>query len=687
MKRSFYLSNLLFFCAILFSVAANATVPTVRTQPQNDTVCAGTVAKFFISATDTPGTDPMTYSWLVSSNAGATWDTVRDTTFYAGAGTDTLKVTSRLMLNGYWYKGVAHNSSGLDISNSAELKVDTSFAGAISGQDYVCRSGTATFTSSMSGGTWSSSDLSLASINSTTGLLTATALGFGYDTVKYTVTNVCGTYVSWKVIHIDSAITAQPIVGPTVTCVGHYITLTNANTIGAHVWSSSLTGVATVSSTGMVVGTGWGNTVIGYSFSNGCNSVSSFITVHVDTTLAAGTISGPSNVCRGSWMHLSETVSGGVWISSNTALAVVDGSGNVTGVNQGVVTISYYSSNGCGASIATHSVTVDAPASIIYGIDSVGIGLTRTLYDTTIGGVWSVGDTSIATVDSMGVFTGVAAGVTTASYTVTNSCGTTVATVPFYVGSLPTGGAIVGADSVCLGDSINLTNPTAPGGIWASAVDTQASITSGGKVKGLMYGAVNISYTYTNGFGTTTIVKTIFVNQPPTITITGPSVINIGVNYFLRAVPWGGVWTQSNSTVGSILAQLDSFSLVSYASIIINVPGTADVFTYSLHNTCGNRSATFTARSSAGVANVAGNDGKLMIAPNPASGQITLNVETAATGNAAVTITNVVGEKVKEFTMPVNKNYDLNLDVPSGLYFINATTGGESYSGKIIINR
>jgi uncharacterized protein YjdB len=687
MKRSFYLSNLLFFCAIFFSVAANATVPTVHTQPKNDTVCSGTLAKFFISATDTPGTDPMTYSWLVSTNAGASWDTVRDTTFYAGAGTDTLTVTSSWMLNGYWYKGVAHNSSGLDISNSASLKVDTSFAGAISGPGYICRSGTVTFTSSISGGTWSSSDLSLASINSSTGLLTATASGYGYDTVKYTLTNICGTYVSWMVVHIDSAITAQPIVGPTVTCAGHYITLTNANTIGTHVWSSSLTGVATVSSTGMVVGTGWGNTVIGYSFTNGCSSVSSFITVHVDTVLAAGVISGPSVVCRGSWMHLSETVSGGIWISSNSAVAVVDGSGNVTGVYQGVVNISYYSSNGCGASIATHAVTVNAPASIIYGIDSVGVGLTRTLFDTTIGGTWSVADTSIARVDSMGVFTGVAVGVTTASYTVTNSCGTTTATVPFYVGSLPTGGAIVGADSVCLGDSILLTNPSAPGGIWASAADTQATVSAGGRVKGLMYGPVNISYTYTNGFGTTTIIKTMFVNQPPVVTVTGPSVVKVGINYFLRAVPWGGVWTQSNTSVGTILAQLDSFSLVSYASIIINELGTPDVFTYSIHNTCGNRSATYNAPTELRVTNVSGNEGKLLIAPNPASGQIILNLETGTTGNASVTITNVVGEKMKQFTMPVNKNYDLNLDVPSGLYFINATTGNESYSGKIIINR
>ena len=72
---------------------------------------------------------------------------------------------------------------------------------------------------------------------------------------------------------------------------------------------------------------------------------------------------------------------------------------------------------------------------------------------------------------------------------------------------------------------------------------------------------------------------------------------------------------------------------------------------------------------------------------DPASGQITLNLETSATGNASVTITNVVGEKIKEFTMPVNKNYDLNLDVPSGLYFINATSGSKTFSGKIIINK
>lgn len=68
---------------------------------------------------------------------------------------------------------------------------------------------------------------------------------------------------------------------------------------------------------------------------------------------------------------------------------------------------------------------VGAPqAGTITGIDSVCPGLTKTLIDTVSGGVWSTGNSTVATVSAAGVVTGLTPGTATITYTVTNECGT-----------------------------------------------------------------------------------------------------------------------------------------------------------------------------------------------------------------------------------------------------------------------
>ncbi|NCX95569.1 MAG: hypothetical protein EBX41_04010, partial [Chitinophagia bacterium] len=59
----------------------------------------------------------------------------------------------------------------------------------------------------------------------------------------------------------------------------------------------------------------------------------------------------------------------------------------------------------------------------IAGANTVNVGATVTLTDSTAGGAWSSSNNSIATVNSSGTVRGVAAGAVTITYTVTNSCG------------------------------------------------------------------------------------------------------------------------------------------------------------------------------------------------------------------------------------------------------------------------
>jgi hypothetical protein len=101
--------------------------------------------------------------------------------------------------------------------------------------------------------------------------------------------------------------------------------------------------------------------------------------------------------------------------------------GNVTGVAGGTAAISYILPTGC---FVTRVVTVNTFPAVdtISGPSFVAIGSTISLANATSGGTWSSSAASIATVSSIGVVSGVAAGSSTISYRISNSCGTVYAT-------------------------------------------------------------------------------------------------------------------------------------------------------------------------------------------------------------------------------------------------------------------
>jgi hypothetical protein len=96
--------------------------------------------------------------------------------------------------------------------------------------------------------------------------------------------------------------------------------------------------------------------------------------------------------------------------------------------------ISYTVTNICGTISATYNVTVSGPpsAGTITGADSVCQGDTVHLHNLVTGGTWSsvLGN---ATVDATGLVTGVNGGIDTIKYTVTGTCGTTVATFVMHI--------------------------------------------------------------------------------------------------------------------------------------------------------------------------------------------------------------------------------------------------------------
>jgi uncharacterized protein YjdB len=701
MKKVFYLSGLLALCFSVFSLNANATpIPVavhITTSPANDTVCSGTSAMFMIAALDTNGgvTTTVNYAWQVSTDGGTTWTSATDTTMYSGDSSSMLTVSAHLSMNGYKYRCIAYDSNGTATSSAAILTVIGIAPGTIAGPSFVCRSGSITLTDSISGGTWSSVSPSIATISG--GVLTGHS--FGYDTVKYTDSNMCGMGVASFVVRVDTPVSARAISGPTATCVGHDITLTNPNVLGTWTWSTS-NGHASVSHAGIVTGVSHGTDTVYYAFSNGCSSVSSAYVITIDTPLSAGSISGSDSLCAGSWTHLFETVGGGSWFSSNSAIAVVDASGNVTGVDQGTVTISYYLANACGASVATHVMHLTRTASMIAGIDSVGVGHTRTLLDSVSGGMWTSDDTTIARIDATsGVVTGMAVGATTISYTVTNFCGTSYATVMLYVGNPSDPGIIAGTASVCIGSTVSLSDAVS-GGVWSSSNDSIATVSSSGVVTGVAVDSgtastnVIITYTVSNGFGDSSATKAITVLHTPIVSISEyPATYMLGTNYLIKGTPAGGTWTHSaGSSVATIMLVYDSVvSGVDYGtfiSYIMTAPGT-DVLHYKVTNICGTADSTITAVISTvnGINNVNSGSVAFNVYPNPNHGEFVMAISSPVKEEAIVAVTNVVGEKVKEVTVSTNEVANLELDVPAGVYVLTATTSTGKYTKRVSITK
>src|SRR5205814_5273096 len=118
----------------------------------------------------------------------------------------------------------------------------------------------------------------------------------------------------------------SPISGDSVACIGAPLALSSSTSGG--VWSSSVTFYATIgSSTGIVTGINYGTTVITYAFTTGCR-----ITKTVIVRPLPDRISGVTYLTAGSTTTFANLTSGGVWSSSNSAVATIgSGTGSVTG--------------------------------------------------------------------------------------------------------------------------------------------------------------------------------------------------------------------------------------------------------------------------------------------------------------------------------------------------------------------
>ncbi len=351
--------------------------------------------------------------------------------------------------------------------------------------------------------------------------------------------------------------------GPRYACIGTTVHFYDS-TLLIGTWSSSNVSVATIDSTGAVYAISTGVTVISYTTTSGSDT----LMLYVRATPAA--ISGPSTVCTGSTITLTDATTGGTWSSSNTAIATVGlSTGIVTGVAGGTVSINYSTGGGCSAS---KIITVGSSTFIdsILGPSFVCVGSTINLYDSTAGGTWSSSSTSVATIGaSTGVLTGVSVGTTNIVYTVTSSCGGTLTTSrTISVIASGSAGTISGPTTVMAGSNITLTDGVS-GGTWTSGSTGVATINaSTGVVTGISAGATLITYSIT-ACGTTSYT---------TYTVTVTAFDGIAGNvYFSHGAYYGNVkvWLINYNPSTHMLTAIDSQSITcsGASSVAYSFPG------------------------------------------------------------------------------------------------------------------
>ncbi len=146
--------------------------------------------------------------------------------------------------------------------------------GTITGTDTLCKGTSVTLTDAAAGGTWSATNGNMTV--SATGIVTA--VNTGTDTVKYTVTNSCGTAsATANMLAITTPVTS--ILGQSFVCVDKLDTLYSSP--GGGIWASFDTTKATVTSNGIVLGKAPGNDTIYYAATNMCGTTVSKLPLYV----------------------------------------------------------------------------------------------------------------------------------------------------------------------------------------------------------------------------------------------------------------------------------------------------------------------------------------------------------------------------------------------------------------------
>jgi len=392
----------------------------------------------------------------------------------------------------------------------------------------------------------------------TWGVLKLTLHATSYDWQFIPIASQTFTDAGNTACHTKGAV-ASVVMSPTsgTVSVGGTLPLTatpldasgNALTDRVVTWTSNATGVATVSTSGLVTGVGVGSATI--TATSGGKSATSAITVvvpvasvAVSPTSATVSVGGTQQFTATPLDASGNPLSGRTvtWTTGTPGVATVSASGLVSGVAAGSATITATSEGKTGNAAVTVPVPVASvavsPASATVANGNT-VQLTATTLDAsgnTLTGrtvTWVSGATGVATVSATGLVTGVAVGSATVTATSEGQSGQSAITVT----SVPVASVAVSPSSaaVLVGSTVQLTatpldasgNPLGGRTItWTSSAPGVATVSASGVVTGVSVGGATITATSEGKSGSSAIT----VNPVPVASVAvSPAAATVGV--------------------------------------------------------------------------------------------------------------------------------------------------------------
>ncbi len=286
----------------------------------------------------------------------------------------------------------------------------------------------------------------------------------------------------------------------------------------------------------------------------------------------------------------------------------------------------------------------------IRGIPAVCVGATTFMSDSVAGGIWNSSDSSVASVSSSGVVTGIDTGTAIISYSVYGSVATIIVTVVIAPGP------ILGNLNVCIG-STTIFSDAVPGGTWNSE-DTSFGIidTLTGTFSAIVAGEVKINYLISCGSA-----SVIITTNPLPVILVSPDSAKICFDSSVQLLASGGstyLWTPGTGLSCGTCANPIAMPL---GSTIYNLKCTSS---YGCIDSANVFIAIDTCTTETML--VSRND-EIRIYPNPAA-NILVIVSSAVI--RAVSIENIVGQTLF-VDMFDNKLAEINVaELPPGSYLI-----------------
>ena len=225
--------------------------------------------------------------------------------------------------------------------------------------------------------------------------------------------------------------------------------------------------------------------------------------------------------------------------------------------------------------------------------------------------------------------------------------------------------------------------------LHGTAASTATATTTGGTISGL-----GVTYTPATGYTGTDVFKlvatdgigydtmTVNINVQPVLTtpvITGKDSVCPGNTDTLLASYPSGTWASGNTTLATI----------SSSGIVTAISRGLDTIVFTATNACGSvfgiKSVFVRSHDTCLLQTqeaLVGNTG-LLIYPNPGAGKFNCIFSSNAQTPVHLVITDLVGNVVKETQALTNREFEFNLEVPSGMYFYTANDGEQRYSGRL----